>query len=72
MARIGDKVTIMVHGPVKLSGTATVTGSSDFGASTTITTKGKIIGEAGGNWLVELDESLLGNKQFTLPKDRVT
>jgi hypothetical protein len=71
MAKVGDRVTVTIHGPNVLSGTATISGNIVLGGSTEITSKGTIMGDLGKDWLVELDDTLFGNKRIALPKDRV-
>ncbi len=71
MPKIGDRVTVTVHGPNTLAGTATSTGSTAIGVGVSIIAKGKIIGDLGDQWLIELDDPLLGNKRMAIPKTGV-
>ena len=70
MAKVGDRVRIMITGPGILSN-ATTTTSGNISIPDTaspITVGGRIIREVGDDWIVELDVSIEGNRQMLIPK----
>jgi len=72
MAKIGDRVTITIHGPNVLNGTAsTAMATTPLGIGQLIAVKGKITEDLGDNWRIQLDSPFLGGQHIVIPKTRV-
>ena len=68
MAKIGDRIKITMSGPAVLANTATPSGFSSIPKEAEITVTGRIITGVKDNWIIELDISLDGNNQMSIPK----
>lgn len=65
---INDRVKINITGPGTFAGTATSTGTYSLSPTSKLEVTGRIIGDFGDKWLVELDIPIAGNKRIYVPK----